>query len=182
MIMPMRLCDCGSVGAMRTALRAWISASASAPLPNSARASAWVAGRLFGIEPHDPLEQRLRRRCSALRGAKLVQHGTSPPMCFGERSRSSTSSRSASACGPSPARRGRVRFRRRAPVGPWRHPVESTAAGERNPLPQGQCDSGSTGSGGVMINSHARPADAARGLYPVWAAKARGAQLIPSVT
>lgn len=57
MIMPIRLCDCGFAGAMRTALRACISASAIAPFFNKARVSSLVAQKV--LERDNPAKERV---------------------------------------------------------------------------------------------------------------------------
>jgi|HubBroStandDraft_6_1064221.scaffolds.fasta_scaffold3403428_1 hypothetical protein len=57
MIMPIRLCDCGFSGAMRTALRACISASAIAPFFNKARVSSLVAQKV--LERDNPAKERV---------------------------------------------------------------------------------------------------------------------------
>ena len=73
--MPIRLCDCGFSGAIRTALRACTSASPSAPRPSSSRASSFVAPKLFGSNATMRRSQCFGRGLLALRLADFVQHG-----------------------------------------------------------------------------------------------------------
>ena len=72
--MPIRLCACGFSGAMRTALRACISASARLPLPSRISASSLVATRLLGSSATMRRISASAARAVALGLADFVQH------------------------------------------------------------------------------------------------------------
>ncbi len=149
MIMPIRLCACASVGAMRMALRAWCSASIQAPLPNNSRPRARVAATLFG-------SSRTSRASNAsdadrLCDARNSERSANPPMCLGDRSRSSMSSLSASTTFPT-VRAVRARTSSGDGPSPGECAAQSNAQhrSRLSPLPHWQAARGSSGWADVM--------------------------------